>query len=160
MINYSTSYVAVDYLNLLIFVATYQRFDGIVLPNHKVEIPIAKSSSSAKDPAMCNGVKLNSFNYYTRDLSSANHEELRRSGLSMHLQSIHGVLVGADSMNDTVFCVERVCTTYLSLHKYYLCCKGSYGYLTCHDWEFNETTKVWCVQVCMYVRTYVLTTYQ
>ena len=98
---------------------------------------------------MCNGVKLSSFDYYTQDLKTANHKELRKNALSMHLQNVYDVLVGEKSMGDSVFCIEVVCTVYLSLHKYHLCYRrSSYGYLGCHDWEFNETTKV-----CRYLLT-------
>ena len=90
---------------------------------------------------MCNGVKLSSFQYYTEDLKEANHKELRKNGLCMHLQGMLDILVGVKSMDDPVNCVEVICATYKSLHKYYLCYKLSYGY-SCHDWEFKETTKV------------------
>ena len=100
--------------------------------------------SGKVDPLMCNGVKLSSFDYYTQDLQTANHKELRKSSLLMHLQNVHDILVGKQSMGDPVFCIEVVCTTYLSLHKYHLCYKKlkGYGYLREHDWEFHETTKV------------------
>ena len=91
---------------------------------------------------MCNGVKLSSFNYYTHDLKSDNHKELRKSGLLMHLQNMHNILVGEESMNNPVSCVELTCAAYLSLHKYYLHYKRAYGYIGCHDWEFHETAKV------------------
>lgn len=135
-------------LSLLVFVATYQRFDGIILPEHKIEIQKSHSSSwfgvGKVDPSMCNGVQLSSFGYYTKDLQTANHKELRKSGLIMHLHNVHDILVEQQSMGDPVFCIESVCTTYLCLHKYHLCYKkgGSYGYLRDHDWEFHETTKV------------------
>ena len=95
-----------------------------------------------EDPLMCNGVKLSSFDYDTQQLKTANHKELRKSSLLMHLQNVHDVLIGEESMNDPVFCIEVTCATYLSLHKYYLCYKQRFGYLGCHDWEFSETTKV------------------
>ena len=91
---------------------------------------------------MCNGVKLSSFDYNTKDLKPFNHKELRKSSLLMHLQNMQDVLVGEETMDDPVFCIEVVCATYLSLHKYYLCYKRSYGYIGCHDFEFIETTKV------------------
>ena len=101
---------------------------------------------------MCNGVSLSSFDYYTRDLKSDNHKELRKNSLSMHLQKVHAGLVGEESISDPVSCVEITCATYLSLHKYYLCYKRGYGYLACHDWE---TTKVQCMYIIhMYIITY------
>ena len=133
------------------FVAIYQRFDGIIMPEHKINIPKVPSSSSwlpfssgKDDPSLCNGVKLSSFDYHTQDLKTANHKELRKSSLLMHLQNVHGILVGDQSMDDPLFCIEVVCAIYLSLHKYYLCYKKAqaYGYLRDHDWEFRETTKV------------------
>ena len=139
-------------LFVIFCVATYQRFDGIILPEHIIEVTKSKSGSgwifTAKDaPNMCNGVKLSSFDYCTQDLTTANHKELRKNSLSMHLQSIVDILVGTKSMYDPVYCVEVICATYLSLHKYYLCYKSGYGYLSYHDWEFNETTKVWCTYI-------------
>jgi len=131
------------------FVATYQRFDGIILPEHIIDIPKSHSTggglfgSSKEDPATCNGVKLSSFKYRTKDLQPDNHKELRKNGLSMHLQRVHDFLVGTKSMDDPVYCIEEVCAIYVSLHKYYLCYKKGYGYqLSCHEWEFIETTKV------------------
>ena len=120
---------------MLIFVATCQRFDGIILPEHKIKIEKFHSGrwfgSSKEDSLLCNGVKLSSFDYYTKDLKTANHKELRKSGLSMHLQNVHDVLVGEESMGDPVFCIEVVCAAYLSLHKYFLCYRKMY--LGCHD---------------------------
>ena len=60
----------------------------------------------------------------------------------MHLHSMYDVLVGAKSMDNPIYCVEVVCATYLSLHNYYLCYASAYGYLSYHDWKFDETTKV------------------
>ena len=129
-------------------VANYQRFDGIILPEHIIEIPKSRSggwlfgSSTKEEPTTCNGVKLSEFNYSTSDLKINNHKELRKDGLLMHLQSMNDILIGTKSIDDPVYCVEVICATYLSLHKYYLYYKSYYGYLGCHDWEFNETTKV------------------
>lgn len=130
----------------MIFLATYQRFDGIVLPEHRKETFEFDSSKRFKEhPSYCNGEKLSSFDYRTKDLKLANHKELRKNGLRMHLQSMHDILVGAQSMDDPIYCVEVTCTTYLSLHKNYLCYK-KYGDkdLSCHEWEFNETAEVKC----------------
>ena len=125
------------------FVATYQRFDGIILPEHIKEPQSSSKSSNREDPATCNGVKLSSFDYKTKDLKLVNHQELRKIGLSMHLQSIHDVLVGTESMDDPIKCVDVVCGTYLSLHKNYLCYRAEvYESPLCHKWEFNETAKV------------------
>ena len=88
---------------------------------------------------------MSSFDYNTCDLKLANHKVLRKDSLMMHLQSMHEILVGTQLMDDPVDCVEVICSTYLSLHKYYLCYKSTYGYLSFHDWEFNETTKVECI---------------
>ena len=139
-----------------LFIATYKRFDGIILPEHVIDIPKPKSSSiwpfggsTKEEPDTCNGVKLSSFDYKTKDLKSANHKELRKDALSMHLQSKHDILVGTQPMEDPIYCVEVICTTYLSLHKFYLCYKRTYGYLCCHDWEFNETTKVQYIHACI-----------
>ena len=152
LIFYGTSNVADLYCKFAYFVATYQRFDGIILPEHKTKIQKFHSSggwfgSAKEDPSMCNGVKLSSFDYYTKDLKTANHKELRKSSLVMHLQNVHDVLVGKESMSDSVFCIEVVCTTYLSLHKYHLCYKRGYGYSSGHDWEFHETTKVYFTNI-------------
>ena len=113
------------------------------MPEHIEEIKQKSTSSwfSKEDPLMCNGVKLSSFNYYTRELKPDNHKELRKNSLLMHLQNVHDVLIGDVSMSDPVSCMEVVCATYFSLHKYYLSYKRLYG-LACHDWEFYETTKV------------------
>ena len=132
------------------FVAIYQRFDGIILPEHIIKFPKPKSSGGwfsgpKEDPTTCNGVKLSSFGYNTEDLRTDNHKELRKDALLMHLHSMHDVLVGTKSMDDPVCCIEVICSTYLSLHNYYLCFKRAYG-LSCHDWKFNETTKVWCIE--------------
>lgn len=133
-------------LSLLVYVAIYQRFDGIILPEHKIKVQKSHSSSwfggGKVDPSMCNGVKLSSFDYHTQDLQIANHKELRKSSLLMHLQNVYDILVGEQSIGDPIFCIEVVCTTYLCLHKYHLCYKKGYGYLRDHDWEFHETTKV------------------
>ena len=110
-------------------------------------------SNNREDPTTCSGVKLSSFDYKTDNLSIDNHKELRKQGLTMHLQSRHDTLVGTCSMDDPVYCVDVVCATYLSLHKYYLCYKTNYGYLGCHKWEFTETTKVYTVYLiimCLY----------
>jgi len=131
------------------FIATYQRFDGIILPEHKIQPSKSQSSgglwpfgsTSREDPTTCNGVKLNSFDYNTKDLKTHNHKELRKSGLSMHLQEVHNVLVGTEPMNDPISCIEKIYAIYISLHKYYLCYEKRYG-LSCQDWEFEETTKV------------------
>lgn len=137
------------------FIVTYQRFDGIILPEH-IKEPAKSQYSFAwfrkEDPTMCNSVKLSSFGYKTDDLKIDNHKELRKEALNMHLQSIHDNLVGTGSVDDPVYCVEVVCAIYLSLHKYYVCYVSTYGYLGCHDWEFTETTKVRVVLVIiMYV---------
>ena len=130
------------------FVANYQRFDGIILPEHIIQIPKSQSSGiwpfniTKEDPTKCNGVKLSSFDYNTEDLKPDNHKELRKDALLMHLHSMYDVLVGTKSMDDPVYCVEVICATYLSLHTYYLHYKSVYGYLGCQNWEFNETTKV------------------
>ena len=107
---------------------------------------------------MCNGVKLTSFNYYTHDLKVDNHKELRKSGLLMHLQDMRNVLAGEESMSNPVSCVEVTCAAYLSLHKYYLHYKRSYGYIGCNDWEFYDTTKVQCMDIYTYVRMYLKAT--
>ena len=108
---------------------------------------------SKEDPLMCNNVKLSSFHYHTGDLKLANHKELRKNGLLMHLQNVRGVLVGEKSMSDPVSCIEVACAAYFSLHKYCLCFKGTFGYLGVHDWEFHETAKVQFVWIC--VHTYL-----
>ena len=147
------------------FVATYRRFDGIILPEHMIEPPKSQSSSGwwpyggKEDPTTCNGAKLHAFNYKTKDLKADNHKELRKNGLSMHLQSVHNVLVGIEPMDDPIYCIEEVYTIYVSIHKNYLCYEKQYG-LSCQDWEFNETTMVHIVYVCICVQgscTYVLT---
>ena len=122
------------------------------MPEHKIEVQ-KSGNRSGKDPSKCNGVLLSSFDYYTFDLKSDNHKELRKSSLSMHLQKVHAGLVGEESISDPVSCVEITCAAYLSLHKYYLCYKRHYGYLGCHDWEFHETTKVQYIKLILYVRT-------
>lgn len=125
------------------FVATYRRFDGIILPEHIVKVPKSSRWFSSGNANTCNGVKLSSFDYQTKDLTQSNHKELRKNALIMHIQNIRDVLIGAESMDDPVNCVEVVCTAYTSLHKYYLCYESNYGYnLNCHEWEFTETTKV------------------
>lgn len=138
----------VTYFVFQFFVATYQRFDGIILPEHLIQPPKAQYMYRgtwpffAKDnPDTCHGVKLSSFDYSTRDLKLANHKELRKNGLLMHLNGMYDVLVGTESMDDPIHCAEVVCATYLSLHKYYLSYQKVYG-LNCHEWTFYETTKV------------------
>ena len=132
---------------MLNFVATYQRFDGILLPEHIIELPKSHSGSkwrfggAKEDPETCNGVKLSLFNYNTQDLKLPNHKELRKNSLSMHLNSMVDFLTGAKSMDDPIHCAEVVCATYLSLHNYYLCYQRIYG-LNCHEWKFAETKKV------------------
>lgn len=102
-------------------------------------------------------MKLSSFDYITKDLKTNNHKELRKDALLMHLHSMHDVLVGTKSMDNPVNCIEFICATYVSLHNYYLCYKRTYGYLSCHDWKFSETTKVCCNSfTSMYVDNIIL----
>ena len=138
------------------FVAIHQRFDGIILPEHIINVSLKSISSTGwlffakEDPTMCNGVKLSSFDYYTKDLRIANHKELRKNGLFMHLNSMLDILVGTGSMDDPAYCIEFICAVYESLHKYCLCYTSVYGYLNCHHWEFNGTTKVCCTHTIIY----------
>ena len=142
------------YACLLILSATYQRFDGILLPEHIIKpqkVPENSGNTIKEAPTTCNGVKLSSFNYKTEDLSLANHKELRKKGLSMHLQSMHNALAGTESLEDPIHCVEMICATYFSLHKYFLYFKIEHGYFGCQEWKFPETTKVHIVYLYRFI---------
>ena len=126
----------------LFLLATYQRFDGIILPEHITELKYNFSAMwRFNKPDYCSGVKLSSYYYNTRDLKLYNHKELRKSSLSMHLQRMYNILIGTESMDDPMYCVEVVCAVYFSLNKYYLCYEALYG-LCCYEWKFDNTTEV------------------
>ena len=115
------------------------------MPEHIIEPKYNISNLSAlwrfNKPDYCSGVKLSSYYYNTRDLKLCNHKELRKSSLSMHLQRMYNVLVGTESMDDPIYCVEVVCAAYISLNKYYLCYETFYG-PCCYEWKLDDTTEV------------------
>jgi len=126
------------------FLANYKRCDGIILPEHtdtKYKKGYFSASNSSADT--CNGVKLSSFKYDTKDLSHNNHVELRKNALLMHLEGMHDILSGVAVMRDAIDCIESVCATYLSLHKSYLCSTNKYtNQVTVHQWTLDDTELV------------------
>ena len=139
------------------FLGQYKKCDGIILPEHIVS-PTGSDGYMGKFKGFnnssadtCNGVRLSSFNYSTKELSSENHVELRKNALLMHLEGMHDILIGVQVKEDAVDCIESVCATFLSLHKNYLCYKAThYSNLTDHLWTFTDTEMV-CTILHMYI---------
>jgi len=153
------------------FLAYYKRCDGIILPEHTDSKYRVKAKGYFSTSAnTCNGVKLSSFKYDTKDLSLNNHIELRKNALLMHLEGMHNILSGKAVMEDVVNCIGSVCATFLSLHKNYLCYKtNSYSsQLKDNQWTFTDTEVVGICVVCtlhcsrlyknyfVYVHTHIL----
>jgi len=131
------------------FLGYYKKCDGIILPEHTDSSFKRKANSNRNSSAdTCNGVKLSSFNYNTQDLSHSNHVELKKNALLMHLESLHAILSGVTVMEDAVDCIESVCSTFLSLHKNYLCYKATRyaNQVTDHQWILNDIEMVCVVQ--------------
>ena len=136
---------------------TYQRFDGIILPEHTK--PPTKPSSgfigtvasgisylysgSKQNAETCDDEKLSSFKYDTKKLSDANHQQLRKNALLMHLEHYYCVLSGEEELNNPIENVETVCAVFASLNSCHLSYKTFYhGNHMDHSWTFNETKTV------------------
>lgn len=147
--------IMVNLLLYHLFSVIYQRFDGIILPEHTK--PLIKPASgflstgmsylwgnSKQSAATCENEKLSSFNYDTKKLSDLNHKQLRKNALWMHLEHFYGVLSGEKVMDNLVDTIKTVCATFTSLNKFYICSKtSSYsGNPTDLSWAFDELKMV------------------
>jgi len=129
----------------------YQKFDGIILPEHiKAPPKLIGSFRSGIHRAVgygniCDGAELSSFDYEVRNLSESNHKQLRKNALWMHLEDMLNALTGAETMNNPINCIETVLATYESLDRYHLCYKKySNNNPKDNSWMFDDTKEV-CV---------------
>jgi len=136
----------------------YQRFDGILLPEHvkeptKSEFWLKGKFKSTveyvwKDPLTCGGEKLSSCNYATRNLSELNHKQLRKNALLMHLEEMYNALHRKESTSIFISYIESVCAAFETLNKYHLSYTAQFMYNSIKEicWEFIDTK-----QVCIYI---------
>ena len=139
------------------FLAKIKHYDGVIWPeiqdmNHAVDSNVGFGAKARN--AFIGIFKAQATLFSSEQglidvtrLSQSDHVALRKSTLSIYLNSIHGILCGPESLDDPINVVRTVHAMYLSLHNSYVT-YPYYGQQYEADLKLKETTDVSSSKLC------------